>query len=68
MHKSIVVASLLAMSASVALAQSAATPASGPAASASAPAKRKIFHAPKLRKGATPATNPELSADKKGGA
>jgi len=65
MTKLIVLASLLAASLA-ASAQTAASSAAPATPAASAP-KHKL-HAPKLRKGATPATNPETTPDKKGGA
>jgi len=64
MLKQILLATLLTSTVSAVLAQAASAPA--PAAAASAPKKHRL-HAPKLRKGATPAVNPETSPDKKGG-
>ena len=65
MIKPMLLASLLAVAMSTAFAQTAA---SAPDSAASAPKKHKWVHAPKLHKGATPASNPETSFDKKGGA
>ncbi len=67
--KSLIIAALLSAGVSLSFAQS-ATPdagASAPAAASHAPKKRKLFHAPKLRKGATAASNPETSPFKQGG-
>lgn len=63
MIKSHLIAILLSATAVGALAQ-----ASAPAASASAPVKHKFLKKLKSHKPATPATNPEASPDKKGGA
>jgi hypothetical protein len=67
--KSIIIAALLSAGLSVSFAQSATqgVAASAPAAASPAPKKRKLFHAPKLRKGATAASNPEASPFKQGG-
>ena len=63
MIKSHLVAILLSATAVGAFAQ-----ASAPAASASAPVKHKLFKKLRSHKPAAPATNPEASPDKKGGA
>ena len=64
MLKPVLAIALLSLTASVVFAQAASAPA--PTTAASAPRKHRL-HAPKLRPGATPATNPETSPDKKGG-
>ena len=67
--KSIIIAALLSAGLSISFAQS-ATPdaaASAPAAASPTPKKHKVFHAPKLRKGATAASNPQASPFKQGG-
>ncbi|MCK9689470.1 hypothetical protein [Scleromatobacter humisilvae] len=66
MVKSFIAAALLTSLASLALAQAPAASAPAAADAASTPKKHRL-HAPKLRKGATPAVNPEASPDKKGG-
>lgn len=66
MTKAFILLPLLAAAASISFAQPAAPDVA--ASSASAPKRHKILHAPKLRKGATAASNPEASPDKKGGA
>lgn len=67
--KSIIIAALLCAGLSISSAQSAApdSAAPAPATAASAPKKHKVFHAPKLRKGATAASNPEATPFKQGG-
>ncbi len=66
MTKTIILVPLLAAAVSISFAQTAAP---DPAASSAAASKKhKWIHAPKLRKGATAASNPETSPDKKGGA
>ena len=66
MTKTILLLPLLAVAMSTSFAQ--ATAADPAASSAATPKKHKYLHAPKLRKGATAASNPEASPDKKGGA
>ena len=64
MTKTLIVAALLSSFAAVSFAQGASAPADG----ASAPAKHaKHKKAHKAHKAASAATNPEASADKKGG-
>jgi hypothetical protein len=63
MTKTLIVAALLSSFAAVSFAQGASAPADG----ASAPAKHKHHKAHKAHKAASGATNPEASADKKGG-
>ena len=65
MFKQTISAALLTAMASVVFAQAAPAPAADPAASA--PKKHKYLHAPKLRKGASAAVDPEKAPDKKGG-
>jgi len=62
MTKTLIVAALLSSFAAVSFAQ-----ASAPADGASAPAKHVKHKAHKAHKAASAATNPETSADKKGG-
>jgi len=64
MTKTLIVAALLSSFAAVSFAQGASAPADG----ASPPAKHAKHHkAHKAHKAASAATNPEASADKKGG-
>ncbi len=67
--KSIIIAALLSAGLSISFAQSATADAaaSTPAAASPTPKKHKVFHAPKLRKGATAASNPQASPFKQGG-
>ena len=73
MLKQFIVISLLTSIGTLTLAQEVGVPQSQaatapqPQAAASAPKKHKYFHAPKLRRGATAAVDPETSPDKKGG-
>lgn len=66
MLKHVLALALLSITASTALAQAASAPAPAQAASASTPRKHRL-HAPNLRHGAKPATNPQASPDKLGG-
>ena len=66
MNKPIILAVLLASFAATSFAQDSAASAPAPAAS-SAKKHKWAPHAPKLRKGATAAVNPQASPDKKGG-
>jgi hypothetical protein len=67
--KSIIIAALLSAGLSISFAQPAAPDAAASKATAadSTPKKRKLFHAPKLRKGATAASNPTTTPFKQGG-